>query len=328
MNVQTFSQNIIAVIWDFDDTLIPGSMQSPIFEDYGIDEATFWNEVNGLEEYYGGAKIRVSKSSAYLNHMLTYVQCRQFPGLNNEKLEQLGAEIKFYKGVSALFSRLKDDVLVHDDFKKHDIAVELYVVSSGLVRMINGSTIYPYLDGVWGCEFIEEVAKPGYVNSSNPLPLMSDKPEISQVGFIIDDTTKTRAIFEINKGANKDINIDVNSQILREHRRVPFQNMLYIGDGPSDIPVFSLLNQYGGRTYAVYKSRSSKHFDRVYTLRRQNRIEAYGPADFREGTQTSLWIESTVTDIAKRIVEEKKRALLSAIQLPPGHVVPPVPPAE
>ena len=143
---------------------------------------------------------------------------------------------------------------------------------------------------------------------------------LSQIGYVIDDTTKTRAIFEINKGVNKHSNITVNSQIPHEHRRIPFKNMVYVADGPSDIPVFSLINHFEGRTYAVYQPRSERHFDRVYQLQRQGRVEAFGPADYQEGTQTSMWIVRTVKDIASRIVEEKESALRSTVQEPPGHI--------
>ena len=328
MTVQIFPQTIIALIWDFDDTLIPGSMQGPIFEKYDINQDIFWQEVNGLKDHYAAANVKISQSSAYLNHMLTYVQSGQLSGLNNKELKELGKKIEFFDGVTELFRQLKNDLLEHEYYQRYDITVELYIVSSGLVRMINGSAIFPYIDGVWGCEFIEKVARPGYATPNEQPSLIPDEEEIRQVGFIIDDTTKTRAIFEINKGVNKDDAIDVNSQIPHEHRRVPFENMIYIGDGPSDIPVFSLLNQYGGRTYAVYKPESEKHFDRVYSLRRQKRIEAYGPADYRSDTQTSMWIKRTVRDIASRIVEEKNRALISAVQQPPGHVASVTPPVE
>ena len=324
MEVQAFPQTTIAVIWDFDETLIPGSMQRPIFKAYGIDEDSFWKEVNDLSNYYADRKTRVNQGSAYLNHILTYVKCGKLKGLNNSKLEQLGADIEFFDGVIELFELLKNKVLRDDAFQKHEISVELYVVSSCLTRMIKGSKISPYVDGIWGCEFIGQVAPPGYLTGDQG-QLMSDEAEISQIGFIIDDTTKTRAIFEINKGVNKHSNINVNSQILREHRRVPFKNMVYVADEPSDIPVFSLLNQYGGRTYAVYEPGSESHFERVYSLQRQERIEAHGPADYREGTPASMWIVRTVKDIASRIVEDKEQALRSALQQPPGYVQTTVP---
>ena len=319
MATQIFPQTTIAVIWDFDDTLIPGSMQGPIFKEYEFDEHRFWLELNGLSKYYAGRRTRINQSSAYLNHILTYVQRGIFFDLNNEKLERLGGEIEFFDGVPEFFQMLKELVLADNDFRKHEITVELYVVSAGLSRMIKGSKVSTYVDGVWGCEFIEEVAQPGYMTGEQG-HLISSEARLSQVGYIIDDTTKTRAIFEINKGANKYPEIDVNSQIPLEQRRIPFTNMVYVADGPSDIPVFSLLNQFGGRTYAVYKPGSEKHFDRVYKLQRQKRIEAFGPADYRDGTQTSMWIVKTVRDIASRIVADKGHALRSTIQQPPGHI--------
>lgn len=320
MVTQIFPQNTIALIWDFDETLIPGSMQKPIFKEYQVDETNFWREVNNLGNYYASKGITISQSSAYLNHMLAYVRDGSFHGLNNAKLEDLGGQIEFFAGVPELFQKLKTEILRRDEFQKHDISIELYVVSAGLKRMIKGSHIAPYVDDIWGCEFIEDGAPPGYLNGEQT-PLLEPQGEISQIGLIIDDTTKTRAIFEINKGVNKHSNMDVNSQILFEHRRVPFQNMIYIADGPSDVPVFSLLNQYGGRTYAVYQPKSERHFDRVYNLRRQNRIEAYGPADYQEGTQTWMWILKTVEEIANRIVADKEIALQAALGQPPSHVV-------
>ena len=319
MVTQTFPQTTIAVIWDFDDTLIPGSMQRPIFQKYGIDENSFWREVNGLSKYYVARSTKISQSSAYLNHILTYVQHEIFSGLNNKELENLGAEIAFFDGIPEFFQVLKNQVLTDSDFRKHEITVELYVVSTGLSRMIRGSEVSSYVDDVWGCEFIEEVAQPGYMTGEQG-QLISSEARLSQIGYLIDDTTKTRAIFEINKGVNKYPNIDVNSQILPEHRRVPFTNMVYVADGPSDIPVFSLLKLFGGRTFAVYQPESEKHFDRVYELQRQHRIEAFGPADYRKGTQTSMWIVKTVRDIASRIVADKEDALRSAVQPPPGHI--------
>src|SRR5208283_2019305 len=81
---------------------------------------------------------------------------------------------------------------------------------------------------------------------------LSAAAEISQIGMVIDNTTKTRALFEINKGTNKNPAIDVNSNIKPEDRRIPFQNMIYIADGPSDVPSFSVVKRNGGEAYAVY----------------------------------------------------------------------------
>ena len=243
MATQIFPQTTIAVIWDFDDTLTPGSMQAPIFKEYGIDGQTFWHEVNRLSEYYASINTKVNQSSAYLNHMLTYVQNGKFPGLDNTKLEELGDDITFFDGLPEFFDILKSQVLREEHFRKHGLTVELYVISTGLIRMIQGSKIAPHLDGIWGCEFIQDIAQPGYTDNEQ-VQLIPKKVELGQIGYLIDDTTKTRAIFEINKGVNRYPDVDVNAQIPLEHRRVPFTNMVYVADGPSDIPVFSSVKSF------------------------------------------------------------------------------------
>ncbi len=205
-------------------------------------------------------------------------------------------------------------------FAEHQISIEHYVVSSGLREMILGSAVAPFIENVWACEFSEEVAPPGYLDDPKPRLFTPEEREIRQALYTIDNTTKTRAIFEINKGANVNPAINVNSKIVHEDRRVPFQNMIYVADGPSDVPVFSVLNQHGGRTYAVYRPGSGAEFEQVNRLLEQGRIQAYGPADFTDGSQTSMWLLHTGEQIARRIVRDRELALSLRLGHPPGHI--------
>ncbi len=141
------------------------------------------------------------------------------------------------------------------------------------------------------------------------------------MSYALDHTSKTRAIFEINKGTKKIPDIGVNDTIAQESRRVPFQNMVYVADGPSDIPCFSLLKQYGGRTYAVYKAKSEKEFRKAYDLQKQGRVEACGEANYTDGSQTTMWITRAVRDIAERIVRDRERALGDELGKSPTHVL-------
>src|SRR5436305_1555737 len=94
-----FQQNVIAIIWDFDKTLIPGYMQEPIFEHYGVDGTTFWHEANGLKDFYGEHGLDlISPDTLYLTHMLTYVQQGVFSGLSNKALREFGARLTFCDG--------------------------------------------------------------------------------------------------------------------------------------------------------------------------------------------------------------------------------------
>jgi hypothetical protein len=138
---------------------------------------------------------------------------------------------------------------------------------------------------------------------------------------MIDNTSKTRAIFEINKGTNKLSAIGVNDTIAQEDRRVPFQNMIYIADGPSDVPSFSILNQYGGKTFAVYKPGSKPEFKQVSSLQALNRVQGIGEAHYTEGSLTSMWILNAIEEIANRIVEGRETLLRQKVGRSPRHIV-------
>jgi hypothetical protein len=303
-----FTQTIIAVVWDFDKTLIPGYMQRPLFEHYGVDERQFWREVNELSRIYRerGSE-QVSGEMNYLNHILDYVRRGVFKDLSNEKLGELGARLEFYPGLPQFFGELKETVEREQRYTHHDITLEHYVVSTGFTRTIRGSVIAPYLDGVWGCEFLED--------------LNAEPPVIGQIGYVLDNTTKTRAVFEINKGVNKHPEqIDVNAAVPEEERRIPFQNMIYIADGPSDVPVFSVVKRNCGQTYGVYNPGQRQEFSQVNELQRQGRVQAFGPADYRQGSQTYMWLTDAVQKIAERIVTDRERALGDKVGKAPRHL--------
>ena len=312
-------QNTIAVIWDFDKTLIPGYMQEPIFSKFGIDANDFWNEVNSLPQRYAELGIRVNNDTIYLNHMITCANQGIFPELDNELLKKLGKDIEFYEGVPEIFQALKDIIRNDDKYTKFGIHVEHYIVSTGLTAMIKGSKVNNFVDGIWGCEFIET---PFRSNLETRVDEVRKKDVIHQTGYIIDNTSKTRAIFEINKGVNKFEYIDVNSRLDKDDRRVPFENMVYIADGPSDVPVFSLLQQYGGKTFAVYPKGNIEAFNQVDGLRRDGRIDMFAEADYSEGTMAYMWLTQSVLDIADRIYNSHDEQLKSRVKTPPRHLIP------
>lgn len=318
-----FEQNVIAFIWDFDKTLISGYMQDPIFKKYGVDGSRFWREVNSLEKAYQqiNPSMRVNSDTIYLNHFITCVQQGIFPGLNNKLLFDLGKELNFYEGLPDFFTKLKSTIESNERYKKFNIAVEHYIVSTGIAEMIRGSGIAKFVDGIWGCEFIERPIasqlddKEIYLDES-----IGEASEIAQVAYAIDNTSKTRAIFEINKGSNKNESITVNSSMARDMRRVPFQHMIYIADGPSDVPAFSILKQNGGKTFAIYPKGKRKEFLQVDQLRKDNRIDMYGEADYREDTLTYMWLMEQATEIAESISSMKEQAIIRSVSKPPGHI--------
>jgi hypothetical protein len=318
MATTLFTQNTIACIWDFDKTLIPEYMQSPLFRRYGIDEATFWQETNKLAEHYRQRGYHLSPEIAYLNHLLTYVLAGPLRGLNNKILRDCGADIRFYQGLPEFFERAKGFVQERPEYVKHDISLEHYVVSTGIAPMIRGSAIAGHLDGIWACEFIESPLQPGFLDQKE---LSIDATaEIAQIGMVIDNTTKTRAIFEINKGTSKNPAIDVNSKMAAEDRRIPFQNMIYIADGPSDVPSFSVVKGNGGKAFAVYNPDKPEEFAQNDRLRQSGRIDHYGPADYTPGSSTSQWLRLHIHQICDRIVADREAAVLSKASKPPRHL--------
>lgn len=314
-----FSQTVIAVVWDFDRTLIPGNMQTPLFARYGVDERAFWAEVDGLRDFYlaHGAR-RVADDTLYLNHILEYVRAGTFAGLSNEILRTLGAELSFHPGMPEFLETLRASVEADPAFDRAGITLEHYVVSTGLRPMIEGSAVRPHLTDVWACEFIEAHHPPGYGRPEQRELFGSH--QITALGYQIDNTSKTRALFEINKGTNKHPEIHVNSHLPAELRRVPFENMIYVADGPSDVPAWSVVRANGGRAFGVYQHGSQAQFEQISTLLRDGRIHAFAEADYRPQSTAHLWLTTEVRRIAERITEERDLTLRRAVRAAPRHV--------
>ncbi len=313
-----FTQNIIACIWDFDKTLIPAYMQAPLFRRFGVDETTFWAETNALAENYRRRNYHISPEISYLNHLLTYVLAGPMAGLNNKVLRECGKDIKFYPGLPNFFESSRAWVKAKPEYQKHEIQLEHYIVSTGLAEMVRGSAIAPYVDGIWACEFIENPLQPGFLEQKEFS--LDAAAEIAQIGVMIDNTTKTRAIFEINKGTNRNSAIDVNAKVTPEDRRIPIQNMIYIADGPSDVPSFSVVKKGGGKTYAVYNPDVRAEFEQNDRLRHTGRIDHYGPADYSESSPTSKWLHLQIEKMCDRVVADREAAVASRVTRPPRHL--------
>lgn len=301
--------NIIAVIWDCDKTLIDGYMQDPIFEKYGMDSGEFWKEVNAKPEEYKKKGIKVNKDTYYLNHFIRCAHDGVFPGLNNAALKEFGKSQKFYPGIPEIFEKTKKMFRDDPSFSEYGIQVEHYIVSTGFAEVIRGTVLMPYVDGVWGCELLDE-------DSGE-----DGKEVISEIVYTIDNTTKTRAIFEINKGIPQNPELDVNSKIPKELRRVQFENMIYIADGPSDIPAFSVVHQYGGSTFAIYPKGDIEAMQQVEKMRADGRIDMYAEADYSENTTAYMWITNKIEQLANKIRDREKKKITDVASNVPRHLV-------
>ena len=300
--------NIIAVIWDCDKTLVDGYMQDPIFEEYNINLSEFWKEVNAKPKEYEKDDIRVNKDTYYLNHFIKCAHDGTLKGLSNKKLREYGAKQKFYKGIPEIFKKTKLMFQEDKSYAEYGIQVEHYIVSTGFAEIIRGSELKPFVDGIWGCELLET-------------PDADGNQVIGEVLYTIDNTTKTRAIFEINKGIGKTDGIEVNSKIPEANRRVRFENMIYIADGPSDIPAFSVVKKNGGATFAIYPKGDLKAMQQVEQMREDGRVDMYAEADYSEGTTAYMWITSKILKMANRIRDTEKNKITSSASEALRHLV-------
>jgi hypothetical protein len=254
--------------------------------------------------------------------MITCVNQGIFPGLNNEMLFDLGKNLSFYQGVPEIFNKLREVVEKNDKYNDCRIKVEHYIISTGITQMIKGSAVNEFIDGVWACEFIETPVQSELIGAnSEPVLLQVDAGKvISQIGSIIDNTSKTRVVFELRKGVNKHPEINVNGKMDADAYRIPFKNMIYIADGPSDVPVFSVLKKNGGKTFAVYSHGDEQGLEQVDKLLQTGRIDAFGEADYTEGSTSYLWLKKKVELMADRILSEYIAEIAAATTLAPGHL--------
>lgn len=276
-------QNIIAIVYDFDLTLSPHYMQEQtILPHAKIDPQEFWQSCTALIEKEG-----YDQELAYMKQMLDYEAIRS---LSNQDLQRMGTQLKFFPGVPDCFGAL-NTIIQQPRYEEWDIHLEHYVVSSGLKAILEGSEIAKWVKAVWGCEFAEADG------------------HISFPKRTISHTQKTQYLFRVNKNLlNADQ--DVNDHMPEETRRVPFRHMMYVGDGPTDVPCFTVIKNYGGLAVAVYNPDDPRSFKKCYDLTlHANRVHFVAPADYRQGSHLRLILERHLTEIADSIVERRRRGI-------------------
>ena len=254
----------IAIICDCDNTLMP-DLPSLLLKDNGMEPQIFWDNIDVL------VKDGWDPPIAWMTELIKLIQDGKIKQDTNEKLAKFSASVETYPGAANFIEEINFEL-----GEQSDVSVEGYVVSSGIESMMKGSKIANSFTDIFGGRLYEQDGRIAGIKSS------------------ITFTEKTKFIFAINKGITSQIRekpYDVNDFIPFEERRIPFENMIYLGDGPSDIPCFSMIEKLGGTSIAIdSKDEWSKKWE--YELRNR-KMDSFKP-DYLENSELRKKLESII----------------------------------
>ena len=237
----------IAIICDCDNTLAPDTT-SMLLEDNGINLDAFWKDI--------GSKVKLGWDPpvAWMTDIAEMIRNGKISQDTNAKLAEFGKSVTTFPGVSEFITELNESL-----GKEHDITVEGYVVSCGIESLMQGTTLSESFTEIFGSSFYEKDGLIAGVKSS------------------ITFTEKTKFIFAINKGISdiREEPYKVNKFVEKENRSIPFENMIYLGDGASDIPCFSMLKNLGGHCIGI-KNDNQWHKDFELEMRKRE-MTAFDP---------------------------------------------------
>ncbi len=248
---------VVAICYDFDKTLSPNDMQAQGYiQSVGYDVDEFWKDSNSV-----AFANEMDQNLAYMYKMVDEARGRFV--FNRQALMDYGSKVELFKGVEEWFDRIRQYG------EENGVIVEHYIISSGLKEMIEGTSIAK--KGVF-----EQI----YANSF----YYDDRGEVRWPAQVVNYTNKTQFLFRIEKGVLNPNDPMVNDYIPLEDVRVPFRNMIYIGDSDTDVPCMRLVNAYGGHSIGVYNSETGDK-TKVYKMMQEDRIRYFAPADYTEGSE-------------------------------------------
>lgn len=262
---------VLAICYDFDKTLSPDDMQAQGYiQSVGYDVADFWAESNKLAH-----ENEMDENLAYMFLMIQKAKGKVL--FTRKTLQEYGAKVELFPGVTDWFDRITEYG------QKHGVLVEHYIISSGLKEMIEGTAVADKFKKIYASAF--------YYDSNGVA-----KWPAQAVNY----TNKTQFLFRIQKGVLGINDAGVNEFINPEEIRVPFRNIVYIGDSATDIPCMRLVNTNGGHSIGVYNNDKSK----VQKMLRDGRIRYYAPADYRDGQQLDTLVKAIIHRTATNEVLE------------------------
>jgi hypothetical protein len=253
-----FARDTIAMVYDFDGTLSPQPMQEyTVLPKLGIRPDDFWAEVNRVTKETASESMLV-----YMRLLIEKAEERKVH-IGPDDFREMGKAIEYFPGVEDWFERVNDYIAEKSD---QQINVNHYIISAGIKEILEGTTIKDHFQGIYASEYHFDhhgVAK---------------FPKL-----LITDTSKTQYLFRINKG-KEDLNETINEHMPEAERPIPFSNMIYIGDGLTDVPSMAVTRNNQGHSIAVYNGDSKKALKVCKDLLVANRAHFIAPADYRDGS--------------------------------------------
>lgn len=258
---------ILAICYDFDKTLTPTDMQAQgLIQKLDIDVREFWKRSNSEAE-----NNNMDINLSWMKNILNLADGKIVR--NHNTFVEMGKSIKLFNGVESWFER------INRYGEEHGLIVEHYIISSGLKEMIEGTSICNNFKAIYASSYYYENDVPKWVAQD------------------INSTNKTQFLFRIEKGVLNINSDELNERFSDEELRVPFSNMVYIGDSATDIPCMKLVHGRGGYSIGVYDEEENNK-DKVYNMVRDCRIDFFAPANYSENSQLELYLKTIIEKVA------------------------------
>jgi len=270
-------KNKIAIAYDFDGTLAPGNMQEYNFiPDLNMDIHQFWKEANETAKQHD-----MDEVLAYMFLMLEKAKEKNI-SIKKEDFYQYGKQISFYQGVEQYFERINQYAT------EKGFEIEHYIISSGLREFVEGTSIAQHFKDIFASGFMYDA------NNVACWPALG-----------VNYTNKTQFLFRINKGIHNSYDNTLINKIVPEHEKpIPFSNIIYLGDGETDIPAMKMVKMQGGFTIAVYnenfiptESRNKAPKIICEEIVRQQRADFMAPANYLKNSALDILIKRCIDKI-------------------------------
>lgn len=275
---RSFFQNTIALVYDFDGTLSPQPMQEyTVLPRMGIAPREFWKKVNDE-----ALATESDMMLVYMRHILESLD-RQRIAVKREDFARMARAIRYFPGVEGWFRRVNDYVRAQSGGR---VKLRHYVISAGQKEILEGVSIRRHFRRIYASEY--------HFNHHG----VATFPKL-----LVTDTMKTQFLFRINKGREA-VTESINEHMPEAERPIPFPNMIYVGDGMTDVPSMALTKKNGGHTLAVYDPALEKGKATCVKLLEAGRVDFIARADYRKGSKLArrmqLLLDAVIADIAYR----------------------------